>query len=227
MTTESEKVFERYEKRKVSELVTKNLNNFYFNHFAQTERELKYTEILNKRYQKLDSVKLIEIGAGVGTNLFFFKKLGLKWDNIFANELLPDRIEILKKTFPNISIYEGDACLIDENETNIFDVVFQSTVFTSLLDYNFKVKLADKMWHLTKPGGFILWYDFAFDNPKNTDVKGIKRNEIIRLFPNAKNINFHRVTLAPPIGRKVNKLYPFVNIFPFLRTHIIAEIEKK
>lgn len=226
METESQRVIERYEKRKFDELVNKNLSDIYFNHYVQSERELKYTEILKKRFPSLDTVKLLEIGAGTGGNLFFFKRIGLLWENLYANELLHDRIEVLKETFPKVTIYQGDASEIESNGEILFDVVFQSTVFTSLLDYDFKVKLANKMWTLVKPGGIVLWYDFMFNNPKNQDVRGIKKAEIINLFPKADRIVFQKVTLAPPIGRKVKKLYSLINTIPFLRTHVIAEIEK-
>jgi SAM-dependent methyltransferase len=226
MSTETQKIVEQYERRKTDKKIKVYAENFYFNHFAQSERELAYTKIIKKRFSSTDSIKLLEIGAGTGNNIFIFKRIGLKWDNIYANELLPDRFNELRNTFPMIKTYEGDACGIENNMENSFDIVFQSTVFTSVLNPDFKVKLADKMWSLLKPGGIILWYDFAFDNPRNKDVKGIKRYEITRLFSHSKRINFQRSTLAPPIGRKVKNLYPFFNIFPFLRTHLIAEIEK-
>ena len=226
MNTETNKIFEHYERRKNDEKVKRHSENFYFNHYAQSERELLYTEIIKKRFSSPDKIKLLEIGAGTGVNLFIFKKMGLRWENIYANELLPDRFEVLKSTFPGIKTLAGDACDIGISQENSFDIVFQSTVFTSILDPDFKVKLANKMWSLVHPGGIILWYDFVFDNPYNKDVRGIKKNEIARLFDKSKRIVFHRTTLAPPIGRRVKKLYPFFNIFPFLRTHLIAEIEK-
>ncbi len=226
MKSETQNVIERYERRKEKSVVDNNSKNFYFNHFAQSERELKYIEIIKSRYDSLDSLKILEIGAGTGINLFLFKKLGLKNENIYANELLSDRYKLLNDLFPEINTLKGDACEIDENLNSSFDIVFQSTVFTSILDYDFKVKLANKMWQLLKPGGIILWYDFIFDNPQNNDVKGVKKNEIIKLFKNHKRIQFYKTTLAPPIGRRVRKFYPLFNIFPFLRTHIIGVIEK-
>lgn len=226
MSTETIKMAERYDRRKISDKVKKAMSNFYFNHFVQSERELKYTEIIYKKFKLIDNIKMLEIGAGTGGNIYFFKKLGLKWENIYANELLPDRFEILKTTFPNINLYEGDACEIEQDAKELFDIVFQSTVFTSILDTKFKELLAKKMWTLLKPSGIVLWYDFAFDNPSNKDVKGIKKKEIKSLFKEAKSIKFYKTTLALPIGREIKKSYPFVNIFPFLRTHLIAVIEK-
>ena len=226
MDNESKKISEQYERRKKNERIIKHSNDFYFNHFAQSERELKYEEILKKYYSSIDSVSLLEIGAGTGINLFFFKKMGIKWENIFANELLEDRIVQLKENFPIIKIYEGDGRAILPEKELAFDIIFQSTVFTSILNPSVKKELANKMWSLLKPGGIVLWYDFIYDNPYNKDVKGIKVSEISELFPNSPNISFNRVTLAPFIGRRIKKLYPFFNIISILRTHVIAVIQK-
>jgi len=226
MDEEAKKIFDQYERRKNDERIKKQSKDFYFNHYAQSERELKYQEILKKKYSSLDSVSILEIGAGTGINLYFFKKLGLKWENIHANELLEDRIIQLKENFPIIEIYEGDGrCILPEKEST-FDIIFQSTVFTSILDNHVKKELALKMWSLLKPGGIILWYDFVYNNPKNNDVKGIKIPEIKKLFPEYDKISFNKVTLAPFIGRRIKKFYPFINLLPFLRTHIIAVIQK-
>jgi phospholipid N-methyltransferase len=226
MDKELQDIKARYERRKNAPLVIKYLESFYFSHFIRCERELKYSEIIKQRFEDIGKMKLLEVGAGFGDNLYFFRRLGFNWENIYANELLSDRIDFLKNNFPQVNLIEGDACHINETKKEEYDIIFQSTVFTSILDKDFKLNLANKMWELVKPGGLILWYDFIYNNPKNKDVKGIKKKEIIQLFHHSKNIKFYRVTLAPPIGRRVKKLYSFFNVIPFLRTHIIAEIEK-
>jgi len=110
-----------------------------------------------------------------------------------------------------------------------FDVVLQSTVFSSILDDDFQKKLADKIWSLAKPEGGILWYDFIFDNPKNSDVRGVPVRRIRKLFPNAK-IKVWRLTLAPPLSRLLTKVHPSLytlfNMLPILRTHVLCWIKK-
>jgi hypothetical protein len=105
--------------------------------------------------------------------------------------------------------------------------VLQSTVFTSILDESFRKALANKMFEMLKPGGIILSYDFTYNNPCNKDVRKLTRAEIKKLFPNHREIQFKRVTLAPPVARRVGKLYDLVNFLcPMLRTHLIAAIKK-
>lgn len=222
MSDEVNKIKERYQKRKQHSFSQYST----YTNFIVKKRQKKYKGIICSKFDDVSRLKLIEIGAGGGGNLDFFKELEILPQNIYANELLEDRVQVLEKYHNDVHILPGDAIQIDSNLDNYFDVVFQSTVFTSILDIEFKKTLADKMWKLLKPGGIILWYDFQFDNPKNKDVKGVKKKEIIQLFPQAKKFDFSKTTLAPPIGRRVGKLYPIFNGFPFLKTHLIAVIEK-
>lgn len=225
---ETDAVAERYARRKTSKNVQQHSANYVYNHFIQSERELVYLELLHRHFSDIETLRILEIGAGHGTNLHFMKKAGIPWENIAANELLPERLAVLKSDFPLVQIYEGDAATIKMKESEKgFDVVFQSTVFTSILDRKIRQQLARVMWDLVLPGGMVLWYDFVYDNPANPDVKKVTRTEVKQLFPNADNIFFKSVTLAPPIGRRIGRWYPLFNLFPFLRTHVVAAIHKK
>lgn len=223
--SEVEKIKTRYEHRKIAAREP-GKGGFYFEWYHRLEKELKFAEILRGRYgNNYSGLQFMEIGAGVGLNLYFFARMGFKLKNIWANELLEDRFEQLSSNFPGIHLEAGDASQLTYADK--FDVILQSVVFTSILSDDFKQELANTMFRMTKKGGMILWYDFTVDNPKNPDVKGIGKTEIKKLFPDAKSITFTKVTLAPPIGRKVYKLYNVINfLFPFLRTHLIAQIEK-
>ena len=85
------------------------------------------------------------------------------------------------------------------------------------------------MWSLTAPGGAVLWYDFAFNNPKNPDVRGVRRGRIRELFPHGEH-RCQRITLAPPLARMLTRLspalYTVANAVPLLRTHLFCVIEK-
>jgi len=172
---------------------------------------------------------VLEIGCGTGNNLLELVRLGFVPENIVGNELLEERAFIARKRLPVATrIILGDATTTDIPD-GPFDIVLQSTVFTSLLDDEFQQKLADRMWSLVKPGGGVLWYDFIYDNPKNPDVRGVSLRRIRALFPHAK-IRYWRLTLAPPISRLVTRfhpsLYTLFNMLPFLRTHVLCWIRK-
>ncbi len=223
MMEEAEKIKGRYEKRRKND-AGKNENAVFIENVIK-ERETVYSKIIKEHFSETDKVKFIEIGAGEGANIDFFRSLKIKDENIVAAELLPERAAKLREKYPQITVAEGDALQL--NFENSFDIVFQSLVFTSILDDDFKKSLTHKMWDMLKPGGIILWYDFKFNNPTNKDVKGVTKAEIKQLFPSVNEIDFYNVTLAPPVGRRVGSMYEFVNsVFPFLRTHLIAVIKK-
>jgi SAM-dependent methyltransferase len=222
--SEVDEIRKRYEARKGSTDVASAMAASTYNKYIADEREQVYAMFLRSHFSDMSRLRLLEIGAGSGSNLPCFHDMGIPWSGLYANELLEERVAMLKNNFPEVSVYPGDALALPFQET--FDVVFQSTVFTSILDADFKRKLAQKMWQMTRPGGMVLWYDFVYDNPRNPDVKGVPVGEVRSLFHQAASFTVQRVTLAPPVGRKVGKLYSIFNFFPFLRTHTVIAIAK-
>jgi SAM-dependent methyltransferase len=190
---------------------------------AQEEFKRTAKQLLSGYFKDLSTLKMLEIGAGNGTNAFIFEEIGLKLENISFNELIGERVENIRSNFPKNELYAGDATNIAFKEK--YDIVFQSTVFTSVLKDADRKNLADKMWSLLNPGGIILWYDFIYNNPKNPDVKKVSKSETRALFNNSFRSSIKKITLAPPIGRKVGKFYHLFNV-PFLRSHILAVFQK-
>jgi SAM-dependent methyltransferase len=223
-------VAERYERRKNlrEDLLYSPLNPSVY--MALQEKERATIRWINRcGIAPVDEKRVLEVGCGSGGNLLRLLRLGFRPENMYANELLDYRVAEARRFLPgSVSIYPGDASELELPEGS-FDVVHQSTVFTSILDPAFQHKLADKMWSLVKPGGGVLWYDFTFDNPANPDVKGVSPNRIRQLFPEGR-LKIWRTTLAPPISRRVTRispsLYTIFNAIPALRTHILCWIEK-
>jgi SAM-dependent methyltransferase len=178
---------------------------------------------------ELSTRRVLEVGCGSGGNLLELLRLGFAPRNLAGIELLPDRFAQAMQALPSgVTLMQGDASLIklpDESE----DIVLQSTVFSSLLDAPFQWRLAQLMWRWVRPGGGVLWYDFTVDNPSNPDVRGVPVSRIRELFPDGR-VQYQRLTLAPPIARRVcalhPSLYPVFNVLPLLRTHVLAWIEK-
>jgi SAM-dependent methyltransferase len=171
---------------------------------------------------------LVEVGCGTGGNLLEFLRLGFQPENLTGIELLEDRVAKANKVLPAGIVHAGDAADADIPLASQ-DVVFQSVVFSSLLDDAFQQELANKMWSWVKSGGGILWYDFTYNNPKNPDVRGVPVKRVHELFPTGEMTCF-RVTLAPPIARRVCRIHPGLysvfNAFPLLRTHVLCWIQK-
>ncbi len=175
------------------------------------------------------ALRLLEIGSGSGGNLLELLRLGFAPEHLSGIELLAERHARARALLPAaVQLTCGDAAALPVAEAST-DIVFQSTVFSSLLDHAFQARLAETMWRWLKPGGGVLWYDFTYDNPGNADVRGVPVARIRELFPEA-TIEWRRVTLAPPIARAVCRLHPALyavfNSVPLLRTHVLCWLAK-
>jgi SAM-dependent methyltransferase len=175
------------------------------------------------------SLRLLEVGCGAGGNLLELLRIGFTPEHLLGVELLPDRFVQARRVLPAaLALIEGDALQADVPAESQ-DIVFVSTVFSSLLDDAFQQRLADAMWRWLKPGGAVLWYDFTFYNPRNPDVRGVPLSRVRALFPHGQ-MQARRVTLAPPLARIVCRVHPALygvfNTLPMLRTHLLAWVSK-
>ncbi len=175
------------------------------------------------------ALRVVEVGCGAGGNLLELLQLGFRPERLQGVELLPERLAMARERLPEaVTLHGGDATALGLPEASQ-DIVYASTVFSSLLDDAFQQRLADTMWRWVRPGGAVLWYDFTVDNPSNRDVRGVPLRRVRELFPQGR-IDARRVTLAPPIARRVvrlhSSLYTVFNVLPLLRTHRLAWIAK-
>lgn len=172
---------------------------------------------------------LLEVGCGAGGNLLDLLRLGAEPDRLSAIELLPERAAAVRAVLPStVRLIEGDAraaALPDASQ----DAVLAFTVFSSLLDDVAQQQLATALWRWVRPGGGVLAYDFAVDNPRNADVRAMPPARWRALFPEAR-CTVRRVTLAPPLARaagRVHRSLPgLLNLLPLLRTHRLCWLEK-
>ncbi len=198
--------------------------------FIVQQRERKVLEILKQQgFEGLDHTRILEIGCGSGYWILEFVKWGARPENIVGIDMLPNRIAMAREACPPGVVLEcRDAVELDAPDAS-FDLVLQSTVFTSILADNMRRSIAAQMLRVLKPDGLILWYDYHVNNPSNADVRAIKKREIVQLFPNT-TVMLERVTLAPPVARLVARyswlLCYLLERIPWMRTHYIGVIRK-
>ena len=116
-------------------------------------------------------------------------------------DLDEERIQKAKERIPQADLQIGNAAELPWLDQS-FDIVLQSTLFTSILDPHLKKTAAEEMRRVVKRSGMILWYDFFCDNPWNPNVRGISKRELKTLFPDFL-ITFQRITLAAPLARRL------------------------
>ena len=225
--TEARKVVERYARRDVGDRYSA-LNPDVWQTLQERQRAM-LALFAHAGLRDVSALKLTEVGCGAGGNLLEMLRLGFAPEHLTGLELLPERFAQARRVLPAATeVWQGDATEAPV-EVASQDIVLQSTVFSSLLDDAFQQRLADAMWRWLRPGGAVLWYDFTVDNPRNPDVRGVPLRRVRELFPQGR-ITHRRVTLAPPLARRVARVHPALysvfNSLPLLRTHVLAWIAK-
>lgn len=228
---EIDQIKARYARRdgQIAEAPRRLLDEFAL--LATHERRWSLLKALHRRFGDRDArtLTVLDVGCGGGGSLLQFIDFGFEPGNMVGIELTTDRADQARRRLPaSVRVIEGDATTADFPAAN-FDVVHQSTVFTSILDDATQQHLARRMWELARPGGMIVWYDFVYDNPRNKDVRGVPLARVHALFPDGV-LHARRVTLAPPIGRPAARLskslYGALSSVTLLRSHVFVTVEK-
>ena len=152
-------------------------------------------------YASLDDARILELGCGAGGVLLELLAYGASVERLHGVDLLPERVSAAHKALPHLPLAVADGqCL--PYPAGAFDLVLAFTVFTSILDERIKQAMAhDLLRVVSKPRGTILWYDYWL-NPTNRQTRGVAPAEIRDLFPGC-TYTFRRITLAPPIARRL------------------------
>jgi ubiquinone/menaquinone biosynthesis C-methylase UbiE len=168
---------------------------------------------------------LLEVGCGTGGVLLELLGYGADPRRLHGCDLLVERAAAAHDRLPHLPISCASGTRLPYADRS-FDLVLQFTVFSSILDRGICYTVASEMSRVVRPGGAILWYDFWI-NPVNKQTRGIRPSEIRNLFPHC-HISFERITLAPPLARRLVPLTwtgaQLVEKLSLLNTHYLALI---
>src|SRR5207244_1878703 len=102
-------------------------------------------------FSGLRDKKILEIGCGDGAWLRAFLQWGAIPENVFGIDLLPGKIEQARRMCPQgVHLVCGNAATLAFPEAS-FDLILQSTVFTSILDPTMRMSIAAEMLRVLKP----------------------------------------------------------------------------
>src|SRR5262245_54655605 len=196
------------------------------NLFLHQEGERVWTGLLRKNgFLPLDERRVLDVGCGSGRLLVRMSLLGARAENLAGVDLLAHEVEKARALAPHIDFRVGDGTELPF-EDGSFDLVTTFTTFSSMRTDETRQATAAEILRVLRPGGAVLWYDF-WVNPRNPEVKALGMKDIQGLFPGAR-IDAKRVTLAPPIARRVAGVSwlacAVLDAVPFLRTHWLALI---
>ena len=229
MTIERERILAEYDRRAAEQPAERYAPWDASSRLMEDERSRLAVEMLRDAgCFPGDDSRCLEIGCG---SLGWFPEL-LRWrlrsSQLCGIDLNVARTERLRQALPEADIRVGDASALPWPDDR-FNLVVASTVFTSILSTEMRRRVADEVTRVLQPGGALLWYDFAWNNPKNPHVRGIGRSEIRELFPSLHG-TVRALTLAPPLARVLAplswRLATVAAAIPGLRTHRLAVLVK-
>jgi ubiquinone/menaquinone biosynthesis C-methylase UbiE len=177
--------------------------------FGLQEREAAMAAMLRADgFRSLAGLRILDVGCGRGATLRQYLEFNATPSRMWGIDLFPPFVEEARDISPGLQVLCGTASELPFPDRS-FDFVSQFMLFTSVLDQSMRVQIAREIDRVLAPGARLLWYDFAFNNPANPDVRGIRLNEVRRLFPGF-SLTKRKITLAPPLGRAIGRLGPAV-----------------
>jgi SAM-dependent methyltransferase len=194
-----------------------------------SERVRRTHQVLRQAgFGSLEGRRILDVGCGYGHELARMLKLGARASDLVGVDLMPDRVEQARRSYPHIEFEVVDATQLSFADSS-FDLVLSFTVLSSILDLAVAKQMGSEMSRVLRPGGAVLWYDMRFSNPANGSVRGLSAHDIRGLFPQLQP-SLHAVTLVPPLARRLGPLttaaYLVLSSVPLLRTHLLGLLVK-
>lgn len=169
--------------------------------FAMQSRQRAVLQCLKQNgFHSLADLRILELGCGAGGVLLETLSFGAAAGRLHGADLLFERLLAARQPLASLPLVCADGQCLPYAPAS-FDLTMQFTAFSSVLDDEVRRNMAREMLRVTRPGGLILWYDFWL-NPANRQTRGIRPNEIRALFSGC-SFQFRRITLAPPIARRL------------------------
>jgi SAM-dependent methyltransferase len=177
----------------------------------------------------LGNLHVIDVGCGTGSFLRQLIDWGATPARLTGTELQQDRLDLARqRSAPEVTWHCGPLSALPAASA---DLVSANTVISSVLDPELRQRLAADMWHVLKPGGWCLVFDFRYNNPRNPHVRKLTRTELDGYWPGQRR-QYQTLLLAPPLGRALAALPALVTetlaaLAPPLRSHFIYMVQKE
>ena len=177
------------------------------------------------RFLKRDphSIRVLDVGCGVGRSSRMLIELGVLPENITGIDFRDNAIDTARRLNPSINYSKIDS-LKDWPEES-FDLCIQCTAFSSIPGHKLRVETACKMQNSVGMDGFVFWWDLINAN----DFAGGDHLSCKNLFSEMEIVYWKQVSLRPSFseasmslpkaGRYFQKLLKRV---PTRKTHLCA-----
>jgi SAM-dependent methyltransferase len=177
----------------------------------------------------LSNLDVLDAGCGHGGLLRSLIECGADPSRMIGVDMLRNRIDDARRRSPSDLRFEiGDATEVDAGRT--FDLVTAFTVLSSIKPDARRAGVLRALQNRVRPGGWLLVFDFRFNNPRNSDVSGVKPRWI-KDQADPGEIHLKTMFSPPPIARRLAPIHPvlyrcFAAIARPFRSHFLLGIGK-
>jgi ubiquinone/menaquinone biosynthesis C-methylase UbiE len=171
-----------------------------------------------------DAARILDVGCGDG-RLAKTVRLISTTAQYHGIDLLPERIVSARRNVPEGAFEVASVDRLPYADA-MFDVVVAMTLFSSL-PTALEIAGAHEIARVTRPDGWLIWFDLRYHNPSNPAVHGVTQRRLSDLFPGWDR-ELRSFTLIPPVARRLGPLtpplYPLLHAIAPLRSHLIGRL---
>lgn len=171
---------------------------------------------------------ILDLGVGSGMDAARFKALDARSERFVGLDLLENNARDARSANPWMNTIAGDAGRLPFPDGR-FDLVYQSTMLSSVLDAALRETIYREIARVLVPGGLFLSYDTRYPNPWNPHTRPLRAGEFRRAFPGWR-VSAWSSTAIPQMQRA---LAPFslaacrlLEGIPPLRSHLLVLARK-
>jgi len=198
-------------------------------HRFQLERKWsRILEMLNRdRLIPRDS-RILDLGVGSGTECNSILQAGFRQGAFVGLDLNERSLHGAREKHPWLRTLAGNGTKLPFRD-GAFDVVYQSTVISSVIDASRRLAILKEAGRVLRSGGILISYDMRYPNPWNRQTRPLRLAEIRRALPHWK-LKATSLTGIPQIIRPLStvslSLCRLVEAVPLLRSHLLVFARK-
>jgi len=179
-------------------------------------------------------MSVLNVGCGTGADLFYLLRIGCRPGNITAVDVQKERLDSARSIYSTVNFVCCDASKMTFPDAT-FDLLFESTMFSTLPDEIVSSEIAAEMVRVCKPGGYLLLLDWRIQKPYDTSYRALTKRRLSKLFEldsKTEIVGVYPGALVPPVGRFLSAYLPglyflVASLMPFLVGQVGYLLRKK